>query len=159
MSEKKADYSDYITAVSNLSNVRAILTGFTFTVITLLLIELPDPSQTNAQIVLFTLTLLVDMFLYTIFVEVMETFRSIGKVPPWRFVFSSITITAESSLHDVLTYVSVNLWGITIALMFLLWNLTLLALITGVIHALLMTLAYFRSFKPVAEHLKKACHY
>ena len=66
MSKNKDDYSDCIAAVSNLSNVRAIMTGFTFIIITLLLIELPDPSQINAQIVLFTLTALVDLFIHTL---------------------------------------------------------------------------------------------
>ena len=65
MAEKKQTYAQY---VKNLSSVRvtmlSLLSGFTFTTITLLLKELPDPSSTISNIALLFLTIIFDLLLF-----------------------------------------------------------------------------------------------
>jgi len=62
MSENKEDYSAYIAYGSNWASIYSVLTGFTFTAITIVLTLHPQPSLIAVQVVLFTLTILLDIF-------------------------------------------------------------------------------------------------
>jgi hypothetical protein len=63
MSEKE-DYSDYIAQLSNVVNVIALISGFMFASLTVLLTALPDLSSASSQFVLFIAAFWLDVFMF-----------------------------------------------------------------------------------------------
>lgn len=64
MSTGEKDYSDYIKHLSNMGNMYSFLSGFMFTAITVLITRLPDPSSIMAQLVLFFMAVMLDIFVF-----------------------------------------------------------------------------------------------
>lgn len=64
MSSDEEYYSDFLNQLSNLSVELSLFSGFTFTIITILLTMLPGPSTLSAQIALFFLVMLLDLFIF-----------------------------------------------------------------------------------------------
>ena len=58
------DYSDYLGQLSNLNRIGALFAGFDFTVVTLLLTQLVDPSRLLAQLVLYAMYVLLLALIY-----------------------------------------------------------------------------------------------
>ena len=63
MSKAEEDYSDYIQHLSNLGNMYTFLAGFMFTAITIILTQLPERTTVMAQIALFFMASMLDVFI------------------------------------------------------------------------------------------------
>lgn len=138
--EPEEEVYDY---VSNLSGVRfgvlTFLAGFTFTVIGIFLNQLPDPTSNMSQITLFFLTVLFEFFLFLSAWE-MSTIISCA---PARIVYSAHTsvFKREVATFSLLLFLGLILLGVSVVLMFLLWNLFYLALASCVVWVLFITTA------------------
>jgi hypothetical protein len=139
MTTDEEDYSDYIKHMSNLSSVGSLLAGFTFTTLTLLITRLPDPSSIMSQLVLFFIAVLFYLFIFLVGWNANTIIYFCRNVPPK---------TKQLSLFNLLTLVSYVLLGVTVILMFLLWNLIYLALASGIVWALFIISFYIFVWKP-----------
>jgi len=133
------DYSDYIKHLSNLNSVGSLLAGFTFTTITLLITRLPDPSSIMSQLVLFFIAVLFFLFIFLVGWNANTIIYFCRNVPPK---------TKQLSIFNLLTVMSYILLGVTVILMFLLWNLIYLALASGIVWALFIISFYIFVWKP-----------
>jgi len=140
------DLSSYLAYESFAGEVLAIFMGFTFTAITLLLTLLPDPSQILAQVTLFFLALVFYLFQFIVFFAIYYLMYCVRGVPP--------EARGRRSL-GLLLFSGFSLWGLVIVLMFLLWNLTYLALASGTVYALFTILAFIYIWKPALELMSK----
>jgi hypothetical protein len=132
------------TYLLNLSRVRAsvlsFLAGFTFTVISIFLNQLPDPTSSLSQITLFLLTLLFEFFL---FLSVWQMTIIIGCAPD-RIVYAAYghVFKREVATFSMLMFLGLSLLGMSVMLMFMLWNLLYLALASSVVWILFIVTAY-----------------
>ena len=135
MSQSNKQYEeDYSKHVMDLSEIRAsilsLLTGFTFTAIVLFPDQITDPFSLMSQITLLFLTVLFDLFLFLLAWTYVIV---IGTIP------TSITYPMSKrgqlelvNFHWIL-FLGFCLWGYATVLMFILWNLSSLATISGLI--------------------------
>ena len=103
-------------------NGMLFLAGFTFTVVTILLTSLPNPKATQSQLMLLFLS---SVFYLSIFVAVfamVEIPRYASRVPP---------LTKRSRIGNILIFSTFLLIGLALPLLFLVLDLTLLALVSG----------------------------
>ena len=132
MSEPEEELYTYLL---NLSRVRAsvlsFLSGFTFTVIGIFLSQLPDLTSVMSQATLFFLTLLFEFFL---FLSAWQMTIIIGCAPA-RIVYTAYggVFKREVATFSLLMFLGLSLLGMSVILMFLLWNLLYLALASGVV--------------------------
>lgn len=122
------DYSDYIQFSSNICSILSLLCGFTFAALTILLAQLPNPSILVSQLTLFFLAILFYVFLTLISWMHLQTIRYCKNVPPTSRALNTF------SLVTTLSYAGLEF---TVVLMFLIWNLNYLALVTGIVWAIL----------------------
>ena len=146
MSANEKDYSSYLAYESVAIHVLALFCGFTFTAITILVTRLPDPTQIMSQVTLFFLAFLLDLMQFTLFFAIFYLVYCIKEVPPETKMRRKVAW---------LYYLSFSLWGVAIVLMFLLWNLTYLALASGIMYALFTILGYILVFKSILELSRK----
>jgi hypothetical protein len=110
----------------------SLLTGFTFTAITLLLNQLRDTNSLVAQLTLLFLTTIFNLFLFLLQWQIIIV---IGvyylRNPPPRYLW-------ELSVFNLLMVGTSSLWGISLVLIFLLWNWVYLALVSGVMWTLVL---------------------
>ena len=146
MSTEDEDYSSYLAYESVALQVLALLCGFTFTAITLLITLLPNPGSFQSQFTLFFLASMFYLFLFMLFYGIFYLSYCVKAVPP------------EAKGRRIvmwLWFLSFSLWGIAVVLMFLLWNLTYLALVAGIMYALFTMLTVIYVWKPALELYKK----
>jgi hypothetical protein len=150
MSESEEKYSSYRSYYSSATTVYALLTGFTFTTISLLLTRLADPSQIWVQVTLLFLTVLLNVFLYSLQwteTAIENCIRVAPELPEtwhrWKYARTIIAGTAEWG------------WRFSVVLMFLIWNMTHLAIASAIITVLFIVLEYETINKPYLEELKK----
>jgi hypothetical protein len=124
MSEPEKDYSDFMGWMSNNTNIFIFMGGFTFTILTLLVINLPNPNTVMAQLILLFITIMFDLLLYLILLVGVESLQFCRNVPSFgkRLKFCS-----------TLSNVVLVLWGFLVPSVFLLWNMINLAIITTII--------------------------
>jgi hypothetical protein len=150
MSEIEDKYSSYRSYYSSMTTVTALLAGFTFTGITLLLTRLPDPTQTSVQATLLFLTVLLNLFLYSL-AWAQTAIENCIRIAPelsqtwWRWNRARVMIGASSE------------YGLrfSVVLMFLIWNMTYLAMASALTLVLLIILEHRSIYKPYNEELKK----
>jgi hypothetical protein len=146
MSTKDEDYSSYLAYESVALQVLALLCGFTFTAITLLITLLPNPSSFQSQFTLFFLAFMFYLFQFMLFYGIFYLSYCVKAVPP----------EAEGRRAVMwLWFLSFSLWGIAIVLMFLLWNLTYLASVSGIMYTLFTILTVMFVWKPALELYRK----
>ena len=124
ISENEKDYSDYLQIGQNTLNILVLLSGFTFTGITILLSLYPVLGSLGVQFILFFLASLFFcfMFMLTWFnANLMKLARSLPPVTRDVVHFNRLLI---------LTYMLLQL---AVVLMFLVWNLFFLSLASGVV--------------------------
>ena len=124
MSESGKGYSDYAQNLSNVMNGMLFFAGFIFTVVAILLTSLPNPRTLQSQ---FTLLLLTAIFYLTIFLAfyfLIEVPYHVGNVPP---------LTRRRRMINALIFLTFLLIGLTFPLLFLLWDLTTLAITSSII--------------------------
>ena len=132
------------TYLLNLSRVRAsvlsFLAGFTFTVLSIFLNQLPDPTSSLSQITLFFLTLLFEFFLFLSAWQM----SIIISCAPARIVYTAYTsvFRREVATFSLLMLIGLSLLGMSVMLMFLLWNLLYLAFASSVVWILFIVTTY-----------------
>jgi hypothetical protein len=119
--ESSSDYSDYLKHVSTISGITALFAGFDFTVLTLLLTRLPDPSSVPAQITLYAMSVLFLILIYLVAWTGMLLMYLCRRVPPMTPRLRASTVLLFG------THLSV---GAPVFLMFFLWKMTVLASVT-----------------------------
>ena len=143
MSEPELE-EEFYTYLSNLSSVRAsvltFLSGFTFTVITLVLNQIPDLTSITSQMTLFFLTLLFEFFLFLSAWQM----TIIISCAPTRIVYAAYgrVFKREVATFSILMFIGFILWGMSVILMFLLWNLLYLALASFAVWILVIITNY-----------------
>ena len=143
MSNVEDNYSDYIVHMSHLTDVIAVLAGFCFTTLTLLVTLLPDPSQIVAQFTLFFMTFLCDLLVFIIGWGSVSIIYFCRKVPP---------LTKQLKIFNFLSMSGFSLCGLIPVLMFLVIKLTYLALVSGFIWIALMIPSYVVGWKPTRTY-------
>ena len=143
MSEPELE-EEFYTYLLNLSSVRAnvlsFLSGFTFTVITIFLNQLPDLTSVISQITLLFLTLLFEFFIFLSGWQMTIIIRC----APTRIVYAAYgrVFRREVATFSMLMFIGFILWGSSVMLMFLLWNLLYLALASCIVWIFLIVTTY-----------------
>jgi len=146
VSLKEEDYSSYLAYESMTVQVLALLCGFTFTAITILVTQLPNLNQIISQVTLFFLAFMFYVFEFLLFFIMFYLSYCIQSVPPEARGRRTV---------GWLWFLSSTLWGIAIVLLFLLWNLTYLFLAAGVMYGVFTLLTIIFIWKPFLEFSKK----
>jgi len=121
--EDGKSYADYAQNLSNVMNGMLFFAGFTFTVVAILLTSLPHPKALQSQLTLLFLTVIFYLTLFIAFSFLIRVTFYI-EMPPLR---------EHAEIMNALIFLTFLLIGLTFPLLFLLWGLTLLAFISGVI--------------------------
>jgi len=131
--ENEKDYSDYHQIRANTINILVLLSGFTFTAITILLSQYSALSSLTTQLVLFFLTSLFFMFMFLL------AWFSINQ---WKYVRNLPPVTREIAVFNRLVWLSYFLLQLAVVLMFLIWNLVYLSLASGILLAIFIILHF-----------------
>jgi hypothetical protein len=134
MPDDQLDYSAYISYRIMGSNTFSLFMGFTFTSIVVFLTWLPDPRELRIQSVLFSLALLFHVLGYLLFIEEATLAYCVRLAPKLPEGYKGSIVTRLSNFAWYM------LGGI-IVLMFLVWDLPILALASAVVGVSLMAWA------------------
>lgn len=150
MSEKEEEYSAYRSYYSIVTTTEALLAGFTFTGITLLLTQLPDPTHISIQATLLFLTVLLNLFLYGLTwaqSAVSNCIRIAPELPEvwwrWNKARTMIMLISDVGLR------------LSVVFMFLIWSMVYLAVASAVTLVLFEVFEYISINKAGIERLKK----
>ena len=149
MSENKKDYSDYISYASNFLIALSLFSGFTFASITILITQLPDPSQILIQATLLFLATMFYLFVFLSFYMIGCILHCVENVPP------RTKLLGYGKVVSFLTAMSFPIWGVAVVLMFLFWNLVYLALASFIVLLVFNIWGIFAIVKPNFEHLRE----
>lgn len=127
ISENEKDYSDYFQITANTGNILVLLSGFTFTAITIMLSLFPVLGSLTVQFILFFLASLFFFFMF-----LMGWFGNMLM----KLCRDRPSVTREVVAFNHLTMLGFHLLQLAVVLMFLVWNLIYLALASGVVLAL-----------------------
>lgn len=119
--ESSFNYSDYLRHMSNISRIASLFAGFDFTVLTLLLTQLSDPSTMLAQITLYAIAVLFLVLIYLVGWSGMLHIYLCRRVPP---------MTPQLAVFSILAFGVHIAAGVPIILMFFLWQLSVLGSVT-----------------------------
>ena len=139
MPEGGKSYSGYAQNLSNVMNGMLFFAGFTFTVVTILLTSLPNLRTVPSQ---FTLLFLTAIFYLTIFIAIfveIEVAYYSENVPP---------STKRVRIANALLFLTYFMIGLAFPLLFILWDLILLATISGLIWLLFAVSVFLFIFRP-----------
>lgn len=149
MSRREKDYSDYIKHMSNLVSGMFFIGGILLTVITLLLTQLPNPSTLMSQLVLFFLLVGFNLTGFLATYLTIDVIYLCKDIPPY---------SSKYRIINMLMFVVATFWGLSVTLLFVLFNLTYLALASLVVWTLTFTANYFLMWKPVQKFRKTTYH-
>ncbi len=121
--QEEETYADYFGHNRTISSVLSLFCGFIFTAITLLLTSYPNIQDSFAQTTLFFLTFTFYVALYTLVDNLEMGFHYIKKIPP-------LTFRVSPFFRLILVF---YLFGTAVVLMFILFGLQTLAIVTGVL--------------------------
>jgi len=123
------------------------LSGFMFTAITIILTQLPERTTVMAQIALFFMASLLDVFILFMGMFYMNVVYLCRHAPPY---------SGKPSLTNILSDLSVMLgFGGATILLFLTFGLVYLALAQLVVWLLASIVAYRTIFKPFYQRNKR----
>jgi len=146
VSENEEKYQAYIEYQSHRNNRYALFSGFTFTVIAILLTQLPDVTQVRAQIALFVLTVMLWVFLHELSGAEAAIINCIRVAPPLPEAWK------ESKVLRLLSgIIPWMLLGLSVIILYLLWNLLYLALASAITGALGVIHGYVTITKPLEQ--------
>jgi hypothetical protein len=148
VSENEEKYQAYIAYQSHRSNRYALFSGFTFTVIAILLTQLPDVTQVQAQIALFVLTAMLWVFLHELSGAEAAIFNCVRTAPPLPEAWKSKATALLENVNWVLL-------GLSVIILYLLWNLFYLALASATVAGILFIHAYIILGKPLTQRDKQ----
>ncbi len=138
-------YSSYFEHNKTIAHVLSLFCGFLFTSITILLSALKNPSETFAQATLLFLTVLFYFSLFVLIDNLEMPFHYIKNIPP-------MTLKIRPFFYLLVIF---YLFGATTVMMFLLFHLVYLSLISGMIWAIIVLLSIFSTAKRFYEQAKK----
>ncbi len=121
--EEKPSYSEYFAHNTTIGQVLSLFCGFLFTSITILLTFLQDKEDLLSQATLLFLTLIFYFSLYILLDNLEMPFHYIKNIPP-------LTLKVKPFFFLLLIF---YLFGTSTVLMFLLFGLLNLAVISGII--------------------------
>lgn len=127
MSEKTS-YSDYFSHSGIIGGVLSLFCGFLFTSLTILLTSLQNKEGLLAQTTILLLTLIFYFSLYVLLDNLEMAFHYIENIPP-------LTLKVKPFFYLLLIF---YFFGTSTILMFLLFNLVYLAMISAVIWVLVV---------------------
>jgi hypothetical protein len=117
VTENEEKYTEYVKALDRSRvTMLSLFSGFTFSAITLLLDQLPNPSSFISQLTLFFLA-----------------WQTIIMIGTWNVSKVPAHAKWELSVFNLLLMIVFILWGWSAVLMFLLRNLSFLALVSGIL--------------------------
>ena len=119
--------------------------GFTFTVVAILLTSLPNPKALQSQLTLLFLTAIFYLTVFIAFFLLIEVTFYV-EMPPLR---------EHGGMLNALIFLTFLLIGLTFPLLFLLWDLTLLAAVSGLIWLLFGISIFLFIFKRKIETDRK----
>ena len=126
--ENEEEYTEYVKCISGSRvTMLSLLSGFTFSAITVLLFYLSDSSSFISQLTLFFLVVLFDLCLFLL------AWQTIIVIGTWNVRKAPAHSKWELSVFNLLLILVFILWGWSVVLIFLLRNLDFLALISGII--------------------------
>ncbi len=121
--EEKPSYSEYFTHNTTIGQVLSLFCGFLFSSITILLTFLQDKEDPLVQATILFLTLIFYLSLYVLLDNLEMPFHYIKDIPP-------LTLKVKPFFFLLLIF---YLFGTSTVLMFLLFGLLNLAVISGAI--------------------------
>lgn len=134
MPTNEEKYAEYLKDLSTLRvTMLSLLSGFSFTTITLLLNQLGDPHSFISQLTLFFLTVVFDLFVFLL------AWQTVIVVGVYDVPYAPPPARWELTVFNLTMFLAFNMWGLSLALIFFLWNLTYLALASGMAWALVLT--------------------
>jgi hypothetical protein len=139
MSKVEDDYSDYIAHMSNINRNYSTIGGFAFTTFTLLITLLPDLTQMSAQVALFFVMFLFDLFYFIAGWGATDLVYLCRKTPPSR---------KQLKIFNYLCMFAYSLFGVIPGLMLMVKNLMYLALVSGFVWIVLVIAMYLMWWKP-----------
>jgi hypothetical protein len=131
MSEKKNPYSEYFGHNGVIVGVLSLFCGFLFTSITILLTALQNKSGILSQATLLLLTLIFYFSLYVLLDNLEMAFHYIENVPP-------MTLSVRPFFN---LFAIVYAFGTSTILMFFLFNLEELAIVSAVLWGIIVVLS------------------
>jgi hypothetical protein len=141
MSEREG-YSDYIAVVSNTINVLALVSGFMFASLTVLLTALPDLSSVSSQLVLFIAAFFLDVFVFLL-LNAVSLPMLYCKMPP---------VTKRIATFNALLLLALMIgMGMVTTAMFFAYNLTYLGLAQLVMWLLMSIVAHVYLIMPMGR--------
>ena len=143
----EAHYSDFLSQLSGLTSELSLFCGFTLTVITILVTRLPDPSVLLAQVSLFFLTVMLNLLQFLLgWVMIMRTlfcrYLPLGDI-------------RHSEVFNPLLFTCLCLWGLSVVLIYLLFDLTYLAAASAGVWLFFIIVAYIFLWRRFKEHTVK----
>lgn len=146
MSEGEKNYSDYVKHLSNLMSGMLFLAGFTFTVVTILLTRLPHPITMQSQLILLFFTVFFYLLVFLASHFAIEVIYYCGCIPH---------LSKRTKITNVLVVLVILLVGYAFPLLFLLWDLTLLATFSGLIWTFFAISVFFFIYMPYQKWRRK----
>jgi hypothetical protein len=137
MTKDKSTFSDYFEHNSIIVQVLSLFCGFLFTSITILLTWLQNRSELFAQAAILFLTILFYLSLYVLLDNLEMRFHYIEEIPP-------LTLKVRPFFNLLLIF---YLFGAATVLMFLLFDLLYLSLVSGLIWIVIVTLSLSTTVK------------
>jgi len=128
LSEKKTSYSEYFGHNGVIVGVLSLFCGFLFTSITILLTSLQNKEGALAQATILFLTLIFYFSLYVLLDNLEMAFHYIEDIPP-------LTLKVRPFFNLLLIF---YFFGTSTILMFLLFNLVYLAIISAIVWTLVV---------------------
>lgn len=128
MAQKKSSYSEYFEHNGVIVGVLSLFCGFLFTSITILLTSLQNKEGLLAQATIFFLTLIFYFSLYVLLDNLEMAFHYIEDIPP-------LTLKIRPFFNLLLIF---YFFGTATILMFLLFDLIFLAMISAIVWVLVV---------------------
>jgi hypothetical protein len=131
MSKEKSSYSEYFTHNGLIVGVLSLFCGFLFTSITILLTTLQSREGLLGQATILTLTLVFYFSLFALLDNLEMAFHYIENIPP-------LTLKTRPFFNLLLIF---YLFGTSTVMLFLLFDLFSLALVSGIIWAIIVVIS------------------
>lgn len=146
MVQEDGDYADYSRHVTTTMSGLTVLSGFVFTVITLLVTRLERPITLYPQLLLLFLAVIFDLNLFLYYHLLVETIYLCRNIPPQ---------TRRITLRVRLMGLTFTLFGFSVPFMFLLFNLAYLAATSTAAWILVAVAAWVLIYKPLMAFREK----
>ena len=144
MADDKNPYSDYFDHNRTIVGVLSLFSGFLFTSITILLNQLQNKNEMLPQATLLFLTILFYIALYVLLDNLEMGFHYIKDIPP-------MTMKVRPFFNLLVIF---YLFGAATVLMFLLFGLFYLSLLSGVIWVFVILLSLLTTVRRFVQQAK-----